>query len=80
MPKTEKTEGASKVGRPKKAGRPTKGEKERKGELIRVRVTTEQKDAFTAAADRAGYDVSTWLRGLGVREVQRGEQPATGGE
>ncbi len=54
-----------------KTGRPEKSDEERKDEVIRVRVTAEQKAAFAAAAARAGYDISTWLRGLGVREAQR---------
>jgi SOS-response transcriptional repressor LexA len=44
---------------------------ERKGELIRVRVTNEQKDILSAAAERAGLDVSSWLRAIGLREAQR---------
>ena len=42
-----------------------------KDEVIRVRVTAEQKTMLAAAAERAGYDVSTWLRGLGLREARR---------
>lgn len=59
-----------------KTGRPKKTEKDRKDEVIRVRVTTDQKAMLTAAAERAGYDVSTWLRGLGVREAQRAHNEA----
>lgn len=62
--------------RPKPAprtGRPAKGADERKGELIRVRVTSEQKDILSAAAERAGLDVSSWLRAIGLREAQRSE-------
>lgn len=59
-----------------RTGRPTKDDDQRKDEIIRVRVTAEQKTLFTAAATRAGYDVSTWLRGLGVREAQQSEAAA----
>jgi uncharacterized protein (DUF1778 family) len=36
---------------------------------IRLRVTGDQKAAMTAAAERAGLDVSAWLRSLGLREA-----------
>jgi len=42
---------------------------ERKEEMFRVRVTDEQKRLFAAAAQRAGLDVSGWLRSLGIREA-----------
>lgn len=50
--------------------------KARKDEQVRIRLTTEQKDAFTEAATNAGLDVSSWLRWLGVREVQRAQGAA----
>jgi len=52
-------------------GRPTKSDKARLGDLIRIRVTEEQKQVFEEVAQIAGLDVSSWLRSLGVREVQR---------
>lgn len=42
----------------------------RKEESIRIRVTTEQKEALTEAATRAGLGVSSWLLTLGLREAQ----------
>jgi uncharacterized protein (DUF1778 family) len=45
----------------------------RKEESIRLRLTTEQKKTFEAAAERAGLDVSSWLRALGMREAASGE-------
>jgi antitoxin component of RelBE/YafQ-DinJ toxin-antitoxin module len=42
----------------------------RKDEFIKIRVTTEQKERFTAAAERAGLDVSAWLRTVGLRAAQ----------
>jgi uncharacterized protein (DUF1778 family) len=38
-----------------------------KGEVVRMRVTREQKDAITAAAERDGLEVSQWLRQLALR-------------
>jgi HNH endonuclease len=36
---------------------------------LRIMLTRPQKDALIAAARRAGLDVSTWLRQLGLREA-----------
>jgi uncharacterized protein (DUF1778 family) len=41
----------------------------RKEESIRIRVSAEQKRTLTTAAERAGLDVSSWLRTLGIREA-----------
>ncbi len=41
---------------------------ERKEEELRIRLTASQKDAFTKAAQRAGLDLSNWLRSIAVRE------------
>jgi len=46
---------------------------QRKEDMVRVRVTAEQKKALTAAADRAGLDVSSWLRAVGLAEAQRAD-------
>jgi uncharacterized protein (DUF1778 family) len=54
-----------------KTGRPKKTKQNRKDDVIRVRVTSEQKVTLTEAADLGGHDVSSWLRGLGLREAQR---------
>jgi len=45
---------------------------ERKDEELRIRLTVSQKEAFTKAAERAGLDLSNWLRSLAVREVGKG--------
>ena len=42
---------------------------QRKEDSIRIRVTQEQKRTLTAAAERAGLDVSSWLRTVGLREA-----------
>lgn len=42
-----------------------------KDQNILIRVTAEQKRALVAAADRAGLELSSWLRALGLREAQR---------
>jgi len=43
----------------------------KKGEMIRVRVTAEQKDLLTQAAQQAGLELSGWLRSIGLREAKR---------
>lgn len=45
-----------------------------KDETIRMRVTVQQKDAITAAAERDGLEVSQWLRQLALRAA--GHLPA----
>ena len=42
---------------------------QRKEDSIRIRVSNEQKTALVEAADRAGLDVSSWLRSIGLREA-----------
>lgn len=46
-----------------------KAKSERKDKEIRLRLTLGQKDSFTKAAQRAGLDLSNWLRSLAVREA-----------
>jgi hypothetical protein len=43
----------------------------RKEESLRLRLTSAQKETFTAAADRAGLDLSNWLRFIATREAER---------
>ncbi len=50
---------------------------QRKEEVIRVRVTATQKEALTLAAHRAGLDLSSWLRVIGLREAGWISAPAT---
>lgn len=45
----------------------------RKEEIIRLRVTAEQKQTLTEAAERAGLGVSSWLLMLGLREAGAGK-------
>ena len=42
---------------------------ERKDESIRLRLTEAEKEAWTAAAERDGRDLSGWLRFLANREA-----------
>lgn len=42
---------------------------QRKGEMLRVRLTSEQKELFVSSAAQAGLEVSSWLRSIGVREA-----------
>lgn len=44
---------------------------QRKEESVRIRVTAQQKRILEEAAQRAGLDVSSWLRSLGLREVEK---------
>jgi uncharacterized protein (DUF1778 family) len=43
-----------------------KAKRDRKEEVIRLRVTTEQKEAMVEAAKKQGLDISAWLRFLGM--------------
>jgi uncharacterized protein (DUF1778 family) len=47
---------------------------ERKEDAILVRVTADQKATLQDAASRAGLDLSSWLRSLGLRESSAGEK------
>jgi len=42
-------------------------EKTTKDDVVRMRVTSEQKEALTAAAEREGLELSAWLRQLALR-------------
>jgi uncharacterized protein (DUF1778 family) len=47
-----------------------KDEDERKELLLRVRVTVDQKRILTTAARKAGLDVSSWLRAVGIERAR----------
>jgi uncharacterized protein (DUF1778 family) len=47
-----------------------KPEDDRKDLLLRVRVTAAQKQILTKAAERAGLDVSSWLRAVGIERAR----------
>ncbi len=49
----------------------------RKAEDIRVRVTEEDKKAFTEAAERADRNLSDWLRHLAKRAIAADESKAS---
>lgn len=42
-------------------------EKRTKDDVVRMRVTSEQKEAMTAAAANEGLELSAWLRQLALR-------------
>jgi uncharacterized protein (DUF1778 family) len=42
----------------------------RKEQLVQIRVTAEQKQIMTEAADRVGLDLSSWLRQLGLKAAE----------
>ena len=44
-----------------------KPRKERKLDLIQIRVTSDQRERLKEAADRAGLDLSSWLRMVGLK-------------
>lgn len=41
--------------------------KPQKGDVVRMRVTSAQKDTIPAAAERDGLELSPWLRQLALR-------------
>lgn len=49
------------------ASKKKKATKPLKGDVIRMRVTSEQKAAIMAAAERDGLELSQWLRQLALR-------------
>jgi mobilization protein NikA len=51
----------------KKTTRRRKPAAQRKSDLIRIRVTEEQRQLFTDAAEREGLDLSSWLRRVGLK-------------
>ena len=56
-----------------KASRGRKPKDEGKGESMRVRVSAEEKEAWTEAAKKVGRNLSGWLRYLANREAGRAE-------
>lgn len=51
----------------KRAKGQEKAERARKQDVVRFRVTDEQKQALTQAAEKEGLDVSAWLRQLALK-------------
>ena len=50
--------------------RPLKEKTDKKSVIVAVRLTTEQRRALQAAADRVGVDLSSWLRMLGLEAAR----------
>jgi len=50
-------------------GRPPKPLGQVRADLVKLCVTRTEKATLKAAAKRVGMDVSTWLRGVGLREA-----------
>lgn len=50
--------------------RPVKESGEKKSVIVAVRLTSEQRRALQAAADRVGVDLSSWLRMLGLEAAR----------
>jgi len=49
----------------------TKPDGKSKSDVVRVRVTSDLKLVFRDASEKAGLDMSGWLRQLGIREAKR---------
>jgi len=47
----------------------------RKEQMLRIRVTSDQKEALSKAAERAGLDLSSWLRVTALRAAGYLENP-----
>jgi uncharacterized protein (DUF1778 family) len=54
-----------------KAPRIKRRKEVRKEDSIRIRVTAEQKQKLTEAAERAGLGLSSWLLMVGLREANQ---------
>jgi hypothetical protein len=61
---------------PEKAVKRRKPKALRKEDQIRVLVTETEKDELTAAANRAGLPVASWLRSVGLQAARRHEGTA----
>lgn len=46
----------------------------RKDDQVRIRMTPEQKALLSAAAEKAGLGLSSWLLTLGLREARSSEK------
>jgi uncharacterized protein (DUF1778 family) len=53
-----------------KAPRVKRRKEVRKEDSIRIRVTAEQKQTLTDAAERSGLGLSSWLLAVGLRAAQ----------
>lgn len=67
MKKTQKKRSA-KVPRP---GRPPKAEEDRRGFMVRVLVTEEEAGVLKAAADKAGFSLSSWVRAVALATARQ---------
>jgi Mobilization protein NikA len=62
---------------PEKAVKRRKPKALRKEDEIRVLVTETEKDELTAAANRAGLPVASWLRLVGLQTARQDQGQAT---
>lgn len=53
--------------------KPKRRKSVRKESNIHIRVTETQKDAITAAAEKAGLGASSWMLMLAMREIEKAE-------
>lgn len=54
-----------------RAAKGRKAKNQRKDVEIRVRVTADQKRILIQAAEKAGLDLSPWLRSIAVQQAER---------
>jgi uncharacterized protein (DUF1778 family) len=54
-----------------------KPKQSRKEQLIQIRVTGAQKRIMAEAAERAGLDLSSWLRQLGIKAAKEASSTET---
>lgn len=52
----------------------------RKAENVHIRVSTEQKQAIAAAAERSGMTVSTWLLHTALQALKQADEGTKGKE
>ena len=52
-------------------GRPPLPPEEKRDEVIRLKATSAEREAMQAGASRAGVELSTWLRELGLKAAAR---------
>lgn len=70
--KAAKTQaGAAKAAEPKKIGRPPRPAEQHRAIALRVMVTREEQEALQAAAETGHVSLSTWVRVVALREVER---------
>lgn len=55
----------------RQAMRPKKAKVDQKARIVQIRVTDEQLKTLQAAAERAGADLSTWMRMVSLEQARQ---------